>query len=122
MITDLYTTYSTALVAHINTSLDQASNAAEDIAQDVWLWAMEQHQPPSWPALQRAADWLVRAELARCADAPDLVGLRPHPTAHPTVPTSTTSEAAPERQHLLIGGTRSGKTSLESFRLAAAAA
>lgn len=123
MLADLYSQHSAALTARIAAALGGHSDV-EDLAQDVWLWAIEQDQLPSSEDLFDTADSLIVTEQLRQTAEPELAGLRHHPDAQPLTPVSTYTEIIASPVQFLVGVPRSGKSSyarhIELQRLAAA--
>ncbi len=83
----LYRRYSARLAAHAAERL-AASGAdpvdqADDVTQEVWLWAAQQRRLPSWEGLTVMTDWVI--EDAKKAQRPEVpAGIRP--TGAPVLP------------------------------------
>lgn len=95
MISELHAEHCERLIAHISAVLGADDTAAEDIAQDVWLWALQLDIPPSWLSLERYANLLIYTERERRSDEADSIGLRFNPAARLLLPDARTAEAAP---------------------------
>ena len=56
---------------------------ADDVTQEVWLWAAQQRRLPSWEGLTVMTDWVI--EDAKKAQRPEVpAGIRP--TGAPVLP------------------------------------
>ncbi len=73
----LYRRYSARLAAHTAERLASAGadpvDQADDVTQEVWLWAAQQRRLPSWEGLTAMTDWVIE-DVMKAQEVP--VGIR----------------------------------------------